>query len=287
VTARAVLLLGAALTSVGAAQLPQFGTSVQVVEVYASVTDVEGEPIRGLRQDQFTVREDGQVQAISTFIEGEFPLSVAVAIDRSWSMAGEQLALAKDAARTLLGALRPSDQAMVVAVSAEVEIVAPLSVDRGAQAAAIDRLDPWSTTALHDAVIAAIDRVQAGTGRRALVLLSDSNDRYSHADANAVLERARRSDAMVYPVALGRERERSALFAELAVLTGGRSLVARNRNEVTAAAQAIARELRTQYLIGYSPSHLRTEAAGEWRSIRVEVSVPGARVRARDGYVNQ
>ncbi len=284
-TAGAVLLLGAALTSVGAAQLPQFGTSVQVVEVYASVVDGNGEPIRGLRQDQFTVREDGQVQAISTFIEGDFPLSVAVAIDRSWSMAGEQLALAKDAARTLLGALRPSDQAMVVAVSAEVEIVAPLSVDRAAQAAAIDRLDPWSTTALHDAVIAAIDRVQAGTGRRALVLLSDSNDRYSRADASAVLERARRSDVMVYPVALGRER--SALFAELAVLTGGRSLVARNRNEVTAAAQAIAHELRTQYLIGYSPSHPRTEAAGEWRSIRVEVSVPGARVRARDGYVNQ
>ena len=256
-----------------------------MVEVYASVTDAKGEPIRGLRQDQFTVREDGDVQSISAFVEGEFPLSVAVAVDRSWSMAGDRLAMAKEGARTLLQQLRSSDQAMVVAISGEVETVAPLSTDRGAQIAALDRLDPWSTTALHDAVIAAIDRVQAGSGRRALVLLSDSTDRYSRADAAAVLEHARRSDVMVYPVALGRER--SPLFAELAVLTGGRSFQVRDRGEVSSVAQTIARELRSQYLLGYSPSRPRTENPGDWRSIRVDVRAPGARVRARDGYVNQ
>jgi Ca-activated chloride channel homolog len=266
-------------------QTPQFGTSVDVVEVYASVTDAKGEPIRGLRQDQFTVREDGAVQSIGTFAEADFPLSLAVGLDRSWSMAGDRLALAKEGARRLLGELRPSDQAMVIAISGAIETVAPLSVDRAAQLAAVDRLDPWSTTALHDAVIAAIERVQAGSGRRALVLLSDSTDRYSRANAATVLERARRADVMVYPVALGRER--SALFAELAVLTGGRSFQARDRDQVSAAAETIARELRTQYLIGYTPSRPRVEGPGGWRSIRVDVRAPGARVRARDGYVNQ
>jgi Ca-activated chloride channel family protein len=258
---------------------------VQVVEVYASVTDARGEPVRGLRQDQFTVREDGQPQVISTFVEGDFPLAVAVAIDRSWSMAGERLALAKEGARTLLGELRSTDQAMVVAISGQIETVAPLSAERGTQAATIDGLDPWSTTALHDAVIAAIDRVHAGYGRRALVLLSDSRDRYSRADAATVLEHARGADVMVYPVVLGRER--SALFSELAVLTGGRSFEAGDRAAVTAAVRAIARELRTQYLIGYSPLRPRTEGVGEWRSIRVDVQAPGARARARDGYVNR
>ena len=258
---------------------------MQVVEVYASVTDSRGEPLRGLHQNQFTVREDGQPQVISTFAEGDFPLSVAVAVDRSWSMAGERLAVAKEGARALLGELRFTDQAMVVAISGQVETVAPLSADRETQAAAVDRLDPWSTTALHDAIIVAIDRVQAGYGRRALVLLSDSRDRYSRADAATVLEHARGADVMVYPVALGRERP--ALFSELAALTGGRSFEARDRADVTAAARAIARELRTQYLIGYSPSRPHTEGVGEWRSIRVEVQAPGARVRARDGYVNR
>jgi hypothetical protein len=49
---------------------------------------------------------------------------------------------------------------------------------------------------------------------------------------------------------------------------------------------AIAQELRTQYLLGYVPARPRTEGPGEWRAIRVEVRAPGARVRARDGYVN-
>jgi Ca-activated chloride channel family protein len=280
----AVLTLGAA---VSALQLPQFATTVQVVEVYASVTDARGEPLTGLSQDEFTVREDGAIQTISTFAQGDFPLSVAVGVDRSWSMAGERLALAKAGARTLLAELRPEDQAMVVAIGGSVDTVAPLSGDRAGQAAAVDRLDPWSTTALHDAVIAAIDRVQTGTGRRALVLFSDSNDRYSRADASTVLDHARGADVMVFPVGLGRER--SPLFAELAVLTGGRSfqVQGRDRNEATAAARTIARELRTQYLIGYSPSRPRTEGVGDWRSIRVEVRAPGARVRARDGYVNR
>jgi Ca-activated chloride channel family protein len=280
----AVLTLGVA---VSALQLPQFATTVQVVEVYASVTDARGEPLTGLSQNEFTVREDGAIQTISTFAQGDFPLSVAVGVDRSWSMAGERLALAKAGARTLLAELRPEDQAMVVAIGGSVDTVAPLSGDRAGQAAAVDRLDPWSTTALHDAVIAAIDRVQTGTGRRALVLFSDSNDRYSRADPSSVLDHARGADVMVYPVGLGRER--SPLFAELAVLTGGRSfqVQGRDRNEVTTAARTIAQELRTQYLIGYSPSRPRTEGVGDWRSIRVEVRAPGARVRARDGYVNR
>jgi Ca-activated chloride channel homolog len=99
-----------------------------------------------------------------------------------------------------------------------------------------------------------------------------------------VLDGARRSDVMVYPVAVGRTR--STLFPELAAVTGGRSFQANDSAAAAAAARAIARELRTQYLIGYTPARSRTEGVGEWRSIRVEVEAPGARVRARDGYVN-
>ena len=67
--------------------------------------------------------------------------------------------------------------------------------------------------------------MQPASGRRALVLLSDGDDRYSQATAAEALERARRSDVMVFPVALGPRRP--PLFAELATLTGGRSFHAR------------------------------------------------------------
>ena len=263
----------------------QFGTSVNVVEVYASVTDAAGAPLQGLRRDQFTVFEDGQPQAVDTFVEADFPLSIAVALDRSLSMSGQRLQDARHAARVLLAELRPADQSMVIAISGEVEVVAPLSTDRAPQHDAIERLDPWSTTALHDAIIAAIDRVQAGTGRRALVVLSDGSDRYSEAGVEQVLERARAADVMVYGVALARTRP--PLFVDLSVATGGRSFEAHDRRALEEAMRQIARELRHQYLLGYTPARPLTEGRGEWRSIRVEVDVPGGRTRARQGYVNQ
>src|SRR5262249_4409964 len=145
-----------------------------------------------------------------------------------------------------------SDQAMIVAIGSEVQTVAPLSTDREAQLDAAQRLEAWGTTGLHDAIIASIDAIQGAKGRRALVLLSDGNDRYSQASAAAARDRARRSDVMVYPVTLGKTRP--PLFAELATLTGGRSFQPRNATEAMATMTTIAEELRQQYLLGYVPS---------------------------------
>ncbi len=51
----------------------QFTSSVNLVEVYASVVDAAGQPVRGLRQDDFEVLEDGERQVISAFTAGDFP----------------------------------------------------------------------------------------------------------------------------------------------------------------------------------------------------------------------
>jgi Ca-activated chloride channel homolog len=282
--ARRAALFASVFFACGSSAVGQFGTSVNVVEIYASVTDRKGEPVQGLQRDQFTVLEDGVRQRVDTFVEGDFPLSVAVAVDRSLSMRGKGLTTARNAARTFLTELRPADQAMVIAISGQVEVALPLSTDRDAATSAVDRLDAWSTTALHDAIIAATDQIEAGTGRRALVLLSDGVDRYSSKTAEDVLARARRSDVMMYPIALGRQRPR--LFVELGAVTGGSSFHVRDDQEVDPTMRRIARELRHQYLIGYSPSRSLAEGQGEWRSIRVEVGGTELRVRARDGYVN-
>lgn len=250
--------------------------------MYASVTDEQGKPATGLTRQDFEVLEDGAAQTIGTFAAGDIPLAVAVAIDRSFSMKGEPLATAQAGARTFLGELRPSDRALVLAVGSRVEEAAPLSTDRAAQVAAVARLDAWGTTPLYDAVAAAVERIQPAGGRRALVLLSDGDDRYSERSAADVLALARQSDVMIYPIALGRRRP--PLFAELAALTGGRSLHVREPRPLADALRAVARELRHQYLLGYSPSRPLTET-GEWRSITVKVRPPGLRVRARDGYV--
>jgi Ca-activated chloride channel homolog len=260
----------------------QFSSQVNLVEVYASVTDGEGRIVPDLGREDFDVLEDGARQEISAFAAGEFPLSAAIAIDRSFSMRAERLAAARSAARLFLGELRPADQAMVVAIGSEIDTVAPLSTDRTAQYAAVAQLDRWGTTSLHDAVIAAIDAIQAARGRRALILLSDGDDRYSKATPAQVLSRARGSDVLVYPIALGERRP--PLFAEIASLTGGRSAFVRDVRTLPDTLKGIARELRHQYLLGYTPSR-PLDDRGEWRSITVRAKKPGLEVRARDGYL--
>ena len=264
----------------------QFTSGVNLVEVYATVTDRLGEPVAGLTAADFRVAEDGTPQSITAFAAGEFPLAVAIAIDRSFSMAGNgnRLAVAKSAARSFIGALRPTDQVMVIAIGSDTGIVAPLSSDRGAALAAVDRLEAWGTTPLYDAALAALDAIQAARGRRALVLLSDGIDRYSDTRAADLVEQARRRDVLIYPIALGSTRP--PLFAELAAATGGRSFHASEPRELLATMATIARELRFQYLLGYVPAR-GVSPDPAWHAIEVTVIRPDVRLRARDGYFSR
>lgn len=285
--AAAAALAGGAIPIAAAQQegpLAQFSSQVQLVEVYATVTDDKGELVTGLRQNDFEVYENDRLQQISAFAAGEFPLTVALGVDRSWSMAGKPLELAKQASRTFLNQLKTGDRAMVVAISSTADVIAPLSMDRATQARAIAALDPWSTTALRDAIIASLDRLEAEPGRQALVLFSDGDDRYSRATEAEVIARARRGNALVYPITIGKQRP--PLLAELAVLTGGRSFLLKDATELEKTLSTIARELRYQYLLGYAPSEPIHEGVHEWRPIRVTLTGnhPGLRVRARDGY---
>jgi VWFA-related protein len=278
-------LVWTAIDGVDGAQQPlaQFSTGVQLVEVYATVTDAKGGLVTGLKQEDFEVQEDGEGQEISAFAAGEFPLTVVLGIDRSWSMAGEPLRLAKAASTTFLSQLRPADRSMAVAIGSDAEVIAPLSNDHAQQQRAIDVLDPWSTTSLHDAIISILDRLEGEMGRLAVIVFSDGMDRYSVAPASRVIERARRSQALIYPITLGRERP--PLAAELAVVSGGRSFLIKDARALDETFTTIARELHYQYLLGYTPMKPGQSGAHQWRSISVRVKGrPELRVRARDGY---
>jgi Ca-activated chloride channel family protein len=272
-----MLLLGWQLLAVA-----QFASGVNLVEVYAAVVDQAGNPVAGLTRQDFTVLEEGTPQTLSAFAEGDFPLSVAIGLDRSFSMA-KLLPTEASAARTFLGDLRPQDQSTLIGIGSEIETLAPLSSERASQMRALDALKPWGTTGLHDAIVAAIDAIQSAKGRRALVLLSDGTDRYSTASESEALDRARTSDVMIYPVAIGAVRP--PLFPQLAALTGGRSFQTREPAQLNTIAHQIVSELHHQYLLGYSPSKPIAAGANEWRSITVRVNRPNVTVRARDGYV--
>jgi Ca-activated chloride channel family protein len=172
-----------------------------------------------------------------------------------------------------------------VAIGNNAEVIAPLSTDRSAQAQAIAALDAWSTTSLNDAVIVALDRLEPEKGRQALIVFSDGADRYSEATSGQVLARARRSQALVYPITMGKTRVPAAV--ELATLTGGRSFVLRDAKELERTLTTIARELRYQYLIGYVPSTAPKTGHARMASHSRDVENPGdGPARARSGWVH-
>ena len=250
--------------------------------MYATVTDRSGRAVKGLRAEDFVVLEDDVPQKITTFVGGDFPAAVALAIDRSFSMKGVPLTMARTAGRVFVASLKPEDRVMLISISGDVEVLAPLSTDREPLHKALASLDPWSTTSLNDALIKSINLLEDESGRRAIVVLSDGADRYSQATEVDVLSRARRSDVLLYPIALGRTRP--AMFVELATLTGGRSFHLDDPKDLQATLQSIAEDLGAQYLLGYAPATPLRPGGADWRSIMVRVNRPDVTVRARSGY---
>jgi hypothetical protein len=201
----------------------QFTSGVNLVEVYATVTDQRGAPVRDLTAADVRIREDGSPQTISAFTAGEFPLAVAIGLDRSFSMGTgrtSRLDTAKSAARAFIEALKPADQVMVIAIGSETAVVAPLSTKHEAALAAIDRLDAWGTTPLYDAMAGALDAIQSakgtpGAGR--VVGRQRSLQRHQCRRPGRAGQAPRRAG-----VPGGDRPQRPAVFAELATASGGR-----------------------------------------------------------------
>jgi Ca-activated chloride channel family protein len=272
-----------ALSALAPRAAGQFTSGVSLVEVYASVLDASGGPVTGLSADDFIVEEDGRRQQVQTFAASDFPLSLAIAVDRSFSMSQARLTQVLYAVQRLLGELRDEDRVTLLAIGSEVEVLTPLSTDHRAAYDALIGLAPWGTTPLFDAATQAIDRVQDASGRRALILITDGDDRYSASTAAEMVVNARRHDVLVYPVSL--RRTSPPVLVELAGVTGARATAVPRLEELPAALSSIARELRLQYLLGYVPSAAAPQPnRTAWRSIVVRVTRPGLRVRARDGY---
>jgi len=264
----------------GAPSTPQFQTTTELVEVYVTAVDERGRPVRDLRREEFTLLDNGVPQPFSAFASGDIALTLALAIDRSFSMGAQRLALAKAGAQRLIRALQPHEQLLVLAIGGTVDVVAPLGPPSETALDAVLRLDLWGTSPIGDSLAAALDTIGEGRGRRALVLLSDGEERESRQEAEQLLDRIRRSDVLVYPVTVGRGAP--SLMTTLAAVSGGRLVQGRDRQAVDRGMAGIIEELRSQYFLGYSPP---PDRAPGWHRLEIRTSRPGVRLRARQGYV--
>jgi VWFA-related protein len=122
-----------------------------------------------------------------------------------------------------------------------------------------------------------------------LIVITDGNDNASATSLEKVVGRANQTETLVYAIGLFTEEEkREATKArralnEMANATGGLAFYPKDVTEVQALALEIARDIRSQYTIAYSPAIQALD--GSYRQIKVTVDAPGKpMVRTRSGY---
>jgi Ca-activated chloride channel family protein len=241
--------------------------------------------VKGLKQQDFEIYEDGVRQPIDSLVTDDAPLDLVLAIDVSGSME-RALVDVKPAVKQLLSRLRTGDAATLVGFNDTLFIAAEREKDRRTREDAVDLLSSWGGTALYDATIRTLELVSRETGRKGIVIFSDGDDRNSLTRRETAMARVQASDAMLYTIGFGGGATVPQLRASLeayARSTGGKPFFPKHTGELDAVFDEIVSELSNQYVLSYSP--LNAKQDGKWRKIRVRVRKGNYDIRAREGYV--
>jgi VWFA-related protein len=318
----AVLAVLVLLFTGAGAQEPQVVDTIKIdtnlISVPVIVSDRDNRYVPNLKVDAFHLFDNKIEQKISYFDTGEEPLSVVLMLDTSLSTSGV-LDDIKKAAKAFIKELRPRDRAMIVTVDWQFQKLTDLTSDHkqlenGIKAAKVGR---YAGTVLNDAVLDITNNVlQPIRGRKAIIILSDGNDRGSVTTAETVLKSESEADAMIYAIyyqpefirrflnsdhggrgvfqapgqgpgrgsrrrrALGLDGEE--LMEQLADVTGGRFYQGETKTLKDTFA-LIAEELRHQYRLGFYPEELQRD--GSAHALQVKVNLANVSVRARHEYV--
>jgi Ca-activated chloride channel family protein len=178
----------------------RFKSGVDFVNVTATVTDGNGRFVSGLRQEDFSVYEDGQLQEVSHFSSDRVPVSLGIALDASGSMSPEKLAAARAAIERLIyKLLDPQDELFFVEFATRAQVTQGWTTDRQEISDALNRVSAVGGTALYDAVAEALPTAQEGRNRKkALLVISDGNDTNSQIGVNTLRQKIRESEVLVY-----------------------------------------------------------------------------------------
>jgi len=295
--------------------------SIDTNEVLLPVTvrDHAGQFVPNLKAEDFIVYEDSVPQPISSFALKRLPVNVVLLIDTSSSVARE-LEDFKEAAYRFAERLDPQDQISLIKFDDKVELVQDWTKSRAALRRALNRLTTGMFTKFNDALwLTAQEQLNHVAGRKAIIVLTDGIDSgrgytraeqafralveaeapvyavsktriqrnaeqreldfYQNTSASRTLDQIKIDGIKTYLATLD-ESERN--LTRMAEETGGRIFLPRSFDELGDAYQQVADELRSQYIISYSP----TDAArdGRYRAIRVKLKDPAYHATTRFGY---
>ncbi len=264
----------------------------ELVNLNVRVVDRNNRPISGIKQGEFKIFEDNVPQDIEFFSFSEIPTNYGIVIDNSGSLR-QQLEKVIEAGKILVNANRPSDETLIIRFVSRDKITIEQNFTPK-KADLIDALDnlyiEGGQTAIIDAVYLASEKVteyqkdrnKDDRKRRALIVVSDGEDRDSYYSEAQLFEMLRETDVQIYTIGFINDLSKEggfiskspqgkakSLLQRLASETGGRSYFPNSTADLAQIAKEIGSELRLQYSIGYIPTNDRKD--GTFRNIKVVV----------------
>ena len=281
--------------------------NVNLVDVYFSARDKNGF-VAGLGKEDCQLYEDNKQQVIKNLTqEKNLPLTIGILLDTSGSQQRVLPLEQESGARFLKEVLTPKDEAFLISFDVNVDLLAdytnsPRELTRAINKASINTASssagipgigggPLPTnnprgTLLYDAVyLAANDKLQAQTGRKIIVMLTDGGDQGSQETLKTAAEAAQKANTIIYVILIADGAFGgfgASQMSDLAKQTGGRVInVGHDGRKLEDAFDQIQDELRTQYLVSYTPT--AKDADGKFRKVEIDCG-KGVTVQARKGY---
>ncbi|QQS46233.1 MAG: VWA domain-containing protein [Acidobacteriota bacterium] len=264
-----------------------------VVVVNATVTDLEGHYVPGLKLHEFSILEDKKAQEILSFGFEEMPFATAILLDSSGSME-RKLSLERAACANFIDGIRPGDTYSIFSFGGtKVRKLQDFTEFKDVPDSVWDmRAD--GNTPLYDGIYEAAEALaRRPERRRAILVVSDGADTESRRSMEDALRMAVSAHVSIYAVDMSdssvygaRARDAGAeVLKMMAVRTGGRFFRSPGGATLREAFANTVDELRNQYTMTYSSTNERFD--GKWREIEVRLTRTGLGVRTRPGYFAQ
>jgi VWFA-related protein len=279
------------LDAVPAAQ-SRFRVGADAVRVDVLVTDGR-RAVQDLTASDFELRDEGILQRVGQIQVERVPLNVIYVFDTSGSVAGSMLQNLVTAGVALLDGLQERDRVALLSFANRVHLVSSLTGDRGAIRVALASLRATGRTTLRDGLFAGLALRETDPARTLLLLFTDGRDTASWLPADRVIEAARRTDVVVYPVAVRSEAlslpgvgrkapnlDMGDFVHDVAEETGGRVVVSESNLALASTFTKILAEFRDRYVLTYAATGV---PVGGWHRLEVKQGKKG-KVTARRGY---
>ncbi len=265
---------------------------VPQVVLAATVSRKNGAPAPDLTREAFEVYDNGRLQTLAGFGTRDQPANVGLVLDNSRSM-GPRRRLAILATTAFVVSSHPEDDFFVVHFNDDVTFglggETAFTSRHGEVRDAVMRLHPIGQTSLYDAVAQGLEHVKQGHWKRtALLVISDGADTASETTFDALLRQAGSTTTPIYAIGVYDESAADKdpkTLKRLAAISGGRALFPRDADEIRAACERIAGDIRQQYVLSYTPTGYGQP--GAFHKIEIKLAgqeTKGLRVRARSGY---